>query len=239
MVFISRSKALRSLGHRVWPCKRRHFQAAHLETFRFLRKISGNILCPELNRFSVLAVFSFLRKPPTKPTIVIFPASFKQQSDCCQKPEQYGVTDISSFVLTFLSSASLKGKWTEKHIQRYKSPLPLRSEMGEEPCWEIPHGTWCCLFSPGLIYQWRETGREAPARFLFIFGLAAESVGPVPSCCHQCAWVTLGGLWAGLLDFSSCRAGNNTWKFFFSFLFSFESCPWWALEHSHAFSVIS
>lgn len=110
----------------------------------------------ELNQLSVLAVFSFLRKPTTKPTTVIFPVSSKQQPDCCQKPEQCGVTDTSSFVLTLLSSVSLKGKWTEKHIQRYKSPQPLRSEMGEEPCWEIPRGTWCCLFSPDLIHQWEK-----------------------------------------------------------------------------------
>lgn len=171
-------------------------------------------VCSELYQLPAPAVFSFLRKPTTKASTVIFPASSKQQPDCCQKPERCGVTNTSSFVLTLLSSASLKGKWTEKHIQRYKSPQSLRSEMGEEPCWEMPRGTWCCLFSPGLIYPWRETGREAPARFLFIFGLAAESVAPVPSSCQQCAWVTVGGLWAGLLDLSSCRAGNSTWIFF-------------------------
>lgn len=200
-------------------------------------------VCSELNQLSVLAVFSFLRKPTTKPTTVIFPASSKQQPDCCHKPEWCRVTDTSSCVLILLSSASLKGKWMEKHIQRYKSPQALWSEMGEEPCWEIPHGTWCCLSSPGLIYQWRETGREAPARFLFIFSPVAEPVGPVPSCCQQCAWVTVGGLWDGLLDLSSCRAGNSTWIFFY-FLFSSENCPCYdepgtPTVSPHAISVIS
>lgn len=54
--------------------------------------------------------------------------------------------------------------------------------------------------------------------FLSIFVLAAESVGPVPSWCQQCAGVTTGGLLADLLDLSSCRGGNGTWIVSFFFL---------------------
>lgn len=112
----------------------------------------------------------------------------------------------------------IKRKMNWKHIQRYKSPQSLRSVMGEEPCWEIPCEAWCCLCFPQAWYIDGETGREAPAAFLFIFVLAAESVGSVPSWCQRCAGVTTDGLLAGLFDLSSCRGGNGTWIFSFFFL---------------------
>lgn len=200
MVLVSRSKPPRSLGHRVWLCRRRHLEASqwHLECFRILRKISGHIffftalyaLSP-----SVIGagIFSLPQKINDKTNQSIFRTISKQQPACCWKPEQCGVTDTSSFVLTPLSSASLKGKWTENIFKdtNHHSLLDLKWERSSA---DKPHVKPEAVFvfpKPDTLME-RDTAREAPTAFLFIFGLAAESTGPVPSCSQQCAWVTTG-----------------------------------------------
>lgn len=67
MVLVSRAKPLRSLGHRLRPCKRRFSEARwHLEGFRVLRKIFGHT-------FSFMALYA-LRQSDIR-AVFFFPSS--------------------------------------------------------------------------------------------------------------------------------------------------------------------
>lgn len=134
----------------------------------FWEKSPGTFFSLWLCMLWVISAGSFFlpQKTNNKTKHSNFSSQFQAAAWVLPETRAVPVTDTSSFVLTLLSSASLKGKQMEKHIQRHKSPQSLRSSMGEEPCWEIPRGTWCCLLSPGLIYPWRETSREDFCSFL-------------------------------------------------------------------------
>lgn len=171
-----------------------------------------------VHQLSVLAFFPFLRKPTTKPTRVFFLTSSKQQPACCWKAERCGVTDTSSFVLTPLSSASLKGKWTENIFKdtNHHSLSDLRWERSSADKPHVKPETVSVFPRPDTLME-TQPGK-LPQHFWPCCWVYRTSLKLVPAMCmgdHR--W-----LWAGLSDPSSCRAGNSTRLFL---LFPTKSCP--------------